>query len=78
MNLPPLILKDDQVLKLKHPFGIMGIVNITSDSFWAESRVKDPALAVERALLFLQQGANILDLGAESSRPGSKPRDMGL
>ncbi|MBQ7584900.1 MAG: dihydropteroate synthase [Desulfovibrionaceae bacterium] len=78
MNLPPLILKDDQVLKLKHPFGIMGIVNITSDSFWAESRVKDPALAVERALLFLQQGANILDLGAESSRPGSKPLDMGL
>jgi dihydropteroate synthase len=50
---------------------VMGIVNLTPDSFFPDSRVPGPALAVERALKLLEEGANILDFGAESTRPGS-------
>ena len=53
--------------------GIMGIINITSDSFYAESRETDTDKAVERALEMVRSGADLIDLGAESSRPGSQP-----
>jgi dihydropteroate synthase len=52
---------------------IMGIVNLTPDSFWAGSRAADPGAAVEFALRLAAEGADLLDLGAESSRPGSAP-----
>lgn len=52
---------------------IMGIVNLTPDSFFAGSRAEDAAQAVERALALVDQGADILDFGAESTRPGSAP-----
>jgi dihydropteroate synthase len=52
---------------------IMGIVNLTPDSFHAPSRPKGTAAAVEHALRLIDEGADILDLGAESSRPGSDP-----
>jgi dihydropteroate synthase len=50
---------------------IMGIINLTEDSFYAASRVKAEE-AVERAGKMLQEGADILDLGACSTRPGSR------
>jgi dihydropteroate synthase len=53
----------------------MGIVNLTPDSFFPGSRAPDPALAVERALALLEEGADILDFGAESTRPGSAAVD---
>lgn len=51
----------------------MGIVNLTDDSYFARSRCADVASAVRRIDDMLQQGADIIDLGACSSRPGSKP-----
>jgi len=51
---------------------IMGILNTTPDSFYAGSRVPEPVQAVERAREMIEQGADILDIGAVSSRPGSE------
>jgi len=50
---------------------VMGIVNITPDSFFGESRRPDPIEAAERAAALVAEGADILDFGAESTRPGS-------
>lgn len=50
---------------------IMGVVNCTPDSFHAESRASSSDLAVERALKLVEEGADILDIGGESTRPGS-------
>jgi dihydropteroate synthase len=52
---------------------VMGILNLTPDSFHASSRRPDPAQAVEAALAMIEDGADILDLGAESTRPGATP-----
>jgi dihydropteroate synthase len=50
---------------------VMGVVNITPDSFSDGGRFLDPEAAVARALTLLDDGADLLDLGAESTRPGS-------
>ena len=55
------------------PFRIMGIVNVTPDSFSDGGLYLDPAAAVEHALELERQGAAILDLGGESTRPGAEP-----
>lgn len=51
---------------------VMGIVNITPDSFSDGGQFLDPGHAVEHALRLAGEGADMLDLGAESTRPGSK------
>ena len=53
--------------------GVMGIVNITPDSFSDGGRSLSAAAAAEHARGLIQQGADLLDLGAESTRPGSDP-----
>lgn len=50
----------------------MGVVNITPDSFSDGGDFLDPEVAVEHALHLLEEGADLLDLGAESTRPGSR------
>jgi len=50
----------------------MGVVNITPDSFSDGGCFLDPGAAVARCMQCLDEGADILDLGAESTRPGSK------
>ena len=50
---------------------IMGIVNVTPDSFSDGGKYFDPQKAVAHALQLLDEGADMLDLGAESTRPGS-------
>ena len=50
---------------------IAGILNVTPDSFSDGGRFYDPDLAFARALELEEQGADILDIGAESTRPGS-------
>lgn len=52
---------------------IMGILNITPDSFSDGGRYVEPEKAVARALEMVDQGASIIDVGAESTRPGSDP-----
>jgi dihydropteroate synthase len=54
---------------------VMGIVNITPDSFSDGGLYLEPERAVEHALQLLDEGANLLDLGAESTRPGSRAGD---
>jgi dihydropteroate synthase len=51
---------------------VMGIVNITPDSFSDGGAFFDPDAAVVHALELLDEGADLLDLGAESTRPGSR------
>lgn len=52
---------------------VMGIVNVTPDSFFDGGKHNSPEAAYEHATMLLQQGAIILDIGGESSRPGSAP-----
>jgi len=52
---------------------VMGILNVTPDSFSDGGRWVDPDRAVERALAMLEEGADIIDVGAESTRPGHTP-----
>lgn len=52
---------------------VMGIVNITPDSFHAASRRPDTKSAMAEAAAMVGEGADIIDIGAESSRPGSTP-----
>ena len=49
----------------------MGVVNVTPDSFSDGGRFLDPAAAVAHARQMIEQGADLVDLGAESSRPGA-------
>lgn len=51
----------------------MGILNVTPDSFYDAGRYYDPARAADRAFEIAREGAHILDIGGESTRPGSKP-----
>ena len=50
---------------------IMGILNVTPDSFSDGGKFADVELAVERAREMLEQGATIIDIGGESTRPGA-------
>lgn len=50
---------------------IMGIINVTPDSFSDGGLYLDPAKAIERALQLLDEGADIIDIGGESTRPGA-------
>jgi dihydropteroate synthase len=52
---------------------IMGIVNVTPDSFYAASRAGDCRAAVDMALRQIEAGADIVDIGGQSTRPGSAP-----
>jgi dihydropteroate synthase len=55
------------------PALVMGVVNVTPDSFSDGGRFSDPPRAVERALELVGQGAEVLDLGGESTRPEAEP-----
>jgi dihydropteroate synthase len=50
---------------------IMGILNMTPDSFYKESRVSEEPLLLERARTMIEQGCTVLDIGASSTRPGA-------
>lgn len=50
---------------------IMGVVNVTPDSFFDGGRYLDAAAAVAHAVQLVEEGADLLDVGAESTRPGA-------
>jgi len=52
---------------------IMGVVNVTADSFYDGGRYAEPERAIVHAIELVEQGADILDIGAESTRPGAQP-----
>jgi len=60
-------------LPLKEKTLIMGILNVTPDSFYDGGRFYDREKAIERAFQIIREGADIIDIGGESSRPGSEP-----
>lgn len=59
-----------RTLSLKRPL-VMGILNLTPDSFSDGGRYNEPDRAVETALRMETEGADIIDIGGESTRPGS-------
>jgi dihydropteroate synthase len=61
----------DRTFDLSRRTLVMGIVNITPDSFSDGGRFLEPDRAIEHAHRLVQEGADLVDLGAESSRPGS-------
>jgi len=61
----------DWVLELGARTRVMGILNVTPDSFSDKGRYFDPQAAVDRAWQIAEEGADILDIGGESTRPGS-------
>jgi dihydropteroate synthase len=54
-------------------FRIMGVINVTPDSFSDGGRYLDPTAAIEHGLALEAEGAAILDVGGESTRPGAAP-----
>lgn len=54
-------------------FGILGILNLTPDSFYSRVSVNDSRMALEGMKKLIREGANIIDIGAESTRPGARP-----
>src|SRR5476649_931485 len=61
-----------RALSLEHPL-VMGILNVTPDSFSDGGQFLSPAAAVAYASAMLAAGADIIDIGGESTRPGARP-----
>jgi dihydropteroate synthase len=59
--------------RFPRPVLVMGVVNVTPDSFSDGGRFLDAAAAVDRAERLVEQGAEIIDVGGESTRPGARP-----
>ena len=55
-----------------HRVAVMGVVNVTPDSFSDGGRFLEPASAVERCLAVVRAGAELVDVGGESTRPGAE------
>ena len=66
----PLKLRD-RTISPKNGIFLMGILNVTPDSFYAGSRTPDLDAALKKALDMVENGVDIIDIGAESTRPGS-------
>lgn len=62
------------VVSLERPV-VVGILNVTPDSFSDGDRYTEPAAAVDHGLRMLDEGADIIDVGAESTRPGAERVD---
>jgi dihydropteroate synthase len=56
---------------------LCGIINVTPDSFSDGGHYLDPETAIEHALRLVEEGADLLDFGAESTRPGASPVSAG-
>ena len=54
---------------------VMGVINVTPDSFSDGGRLADPAIAIEAGLRMAEAGADLIDVGGESTRPGAEALD---
>ncbi len=61
------------ILLPDRPAAVMGILNVTPDSFSDGGRYLDPEAAIEHGLALFDEGADVVDVGGESSRPGADP-----
>lgn len=64
--------RDGASLRLDAP-KVMGIINVTPDSFSDGGRFRDTGAAIDGALSMIEAGAGLIDIGGESTRPGAKP-----
>lgn len=64
--------RDTRTLRFDQPM-VMGILNMTPDSFSDGGRLSDPEAAAEAAWRMAEAGAALVDIGGESTRPGAKP-----
>lgn len=75
--LPPALLAlraaHDNALARTKPVRIMGVVNVTPDSFSDGGRYADARSAIEHGIALEAEGAHMLDIGGESTRPGAEP-----
>lgn len=62
-----------RVVDLSQRTQIMGVINCTPDSFYAKSRNVEADAAVELGVRMVAEGADLLDVGGESTRPGAEP-----
>ncbi|RLA85215.1 MAG: dihydropteroate synthase [Deltaproteobacteria bacterium] len=62
-----------KTLRLGRRTAVMGILNVTPDSFSDGGLFLDPERAVDHALRMVEEGADIIDVGGESTRPGADP-----
>ena len=75
MSAPPELVwqcRDRRLVIGRRPL-VLGIVNVTPDSFSDGGQHADPATAMEHGLKLVAEGADLLDVGGESTRPGSQP-----
>jgi dihydropteroate synthase len=56
---------------------VMGVLNVTPDSFYDGGQWEEPGAAADRGCEMVEQGADIVDVGGESTRPGAAPVDEG-
>jgi len=75
MTPPPIPLPSFTLDPSSHTL-VMGVVNTTPDSFSDGGKHFDPEVAIEASLQMLEAGADIIDVGGESTRPGSLPVDI--
>jgi dihydropteroate synthase len=68
-------LPDGRHLELGTRTLVMGVLNVTPDSFSAGGRAPDTDAAVAHAMTLVEEGADLLDVGGESTRPGAEPVD---
>lgn len=62
-----------QINFMRHDIKIMGILNITENSFYKESRATTQEAITNRLKILIHEGADIIDIGACSTKPGSTP-----
>lgn len=72
---PQVLVIRGTVLPLAERVHVIGILNVTPDSFSDGGQYMNPDAAVAHALAMGEQGADVIDIGAESSRPGAVPID---
>jgi dihydropteroate synthase len=65
----------DRVFELADRVLVMGVLNVTPDSFSDGGRFLDPHAAITEGRRLLAEGADLIDVGAESTRPGASPVD---
>ncbi len=72
MGAIPSLVCGSRTLDLSRP-RVMGVINATPDSFFDHSRFVGADAALDTAAAMVEAGANIVDIGGESTRPGAKP-----
>jgi len=70
-----LALPDGRTLALGERTLIMGVINVTPDSFSDGGQLLDPQRAIDAGVQMVADGADLLDVGGESTRPGAEPLD---